>query len=62
MNQKLIKQFISYIDKERKFSKHTMRNYQNDLEQFDSFLSKYDEKLTFLSIDKTAIIFLKVVV
>ena len=57
MNQKLIKQFISYIDKERKFSKHTMRNYENDLEQFDSFLSKYDEKLTFLSIDKTAIQF-----
>ena len=57
MNQKLIKQFISYIDKERKFSKHTMRNYQNDLEQFDSFLSEYDKELTFLSIDKTAIQF-----
>ncbi|MBI44559.1 MAG: site-specific tyrosine recombinase XerD [Candidatus Marinimicrobia bacterium] len=57
MNQKLIKQFISYIDKERKFSKHTIRSYQNDLEQFNDFLSKYDKKLTFLSIDKTAIQF-----
>jgi len=57
MNQEIINQFILYIDKERNFSKNTMRSYKNDLIQFDEFLSKYDNSLSFLNIDKTAIQF-----
>jgi len=57
MNEKIINQFILYIDKERKFSKNTIRGYKKDLIQFDEFLSKYDTLLNFLNIDKTAIQF-----
>jgi len=57
MNQEIINQFILYIDKERNFSKNTIRGYKNDLIQFDEFLSKYDNSLSFLNIDKTAIQF-----
>ena len=57
MNEKIINQFILYIDKERKFSKNTIRGYKKDLIQFDEFLSKYDTSLNFLNIDKTAIQF-----
>ena len=57
MNEKIINQFILYIDKERKFSKNTIRGYKKDLIQFDEFLSQYDTSLNFLNIDKTAIQF-----
>ena len=52
MNKKIINQFILYIEKERNFSKNTIRGYKNDLIQFDQFLSKYDKALNFLDIDK----------
>ena len=57
MNKKIINQFLLYIEKERKFSKNTIRSYKNDLIQFNEFLSKYDNSLNFLNIDKTAIQF-----
>ena len=57
MNKKIIDQFILYIDKERHFTKNTIRGYRNDLIQFDDFLSRYDTTLNFLNIDKTAIQF-----
>ena len=56
-NNKLIKEFLSYLKNERKFSNHTIRSYRNDLVQFDTFLSKYDDSLNFINIDKTAIQF-----
>ena len=56
-NTKIIKDFLSYINYERKFSKHTIRNYKNDLEQFDKFLLKYDDNINFINLDKTAIQF-----
>ena len=57
MNKKIINQFLLYIEKERNFSKNTIRSYKNDLIQFNEFLSKYDNSLNFLNIDKTAIQF-----
>ena len=57
MNKKEINEFILYIEKERKFSKNTIRSYRKDLIQFDEFLCKYDPSLNFLNIDKTAIQF-----
>ena len=57
MNEKIINQFLTYISKERNFSKNTVRSYRNDLIQFNQFLYGYDNMLSFLSIDKTAIQF-----
>jgi len=57
MNKKIINQFLLYIEKERNFSKNTISSYKNDLIQFNEFLSKYDNSLNFLNIDKTAIQF-----
>ena len=54
-NIKIIEEFLSYLKDERKFSNHTIRSYRNDLIQFDGFLSKYDDSLNFINIDKTAI-------
>ena len=56
-NIKIIENFLSYLKDERHFSKHTIRNYRNDLVQFDEFLSRYDNSLNFIKIDKTAIQF-----
>ena len=56
-NIKIIKSFLSYIKDEKKFSNHTIRSYENDLVQFDIFLSNYDNSLNFTNIDKTAIQF-----
>ncbi len=56
-NIEIIRDFLSYIANERKFSKHTVRNYKNDLEQFDKFLSQYDDDINFINLDKTAIQF-----
>ena len=40
-----ITEFIDYIEKEKKFSSHTITAYKRDLEIFSSFcLSSYDEK------------------
>ena len=51
----LIKEFILYIKNERKFSIHTLRSYEYDLNEFSSFLNKYDNKLSFLDVDRSAI-------
>ena len=56
-NIKIINDFLTYLKNERNFSDHTIRNYKNDLMQFDKFLSKYDHSLNFINIDKTAIQF-----
>ena len=56
-NTKIIDKFLFYIKNERKFSVHTIRNYNNDLLKFNEFLFSYDNELNFLNIDKTAIQF-----
>ena len=45
MNEKIINQFISYIDKECHFSKNTMRGYKNDLIQYLDFLVESETNL-----------------
>ena len=41
-----IRQFMSYLAAEKNASPHTCRNYQRDLEQFESFLKKSNTCLT----------------
>ncbi len=36
-----IQRFLEYLEKERKYSSHTIKSYEDDLNQFYSFLSKY---------------------
>jgi len=36
-----LREFIKYISLERRFSKNTIEAYQNDLQQFESFLREY---------------------
>jgi site-specific recombinase XerD len=35
-----VKLFTEYLKDQRGFSQHTIRNYENDLKQFHSFLVK----------------------
>jgi integrase/recombinase XerC len=37
-----INEFLEYIKFEKRYSKHTLTSYQNDLEQFFTFLKQYD--------------------
>ena len=57
INHQLIDRFLEYIQNNRKFSLHTVRSYKSDLEQFNEFLSKYDNNMDFKKIDRTAIQF-----
>ena len=41
-----IKSFIAYIRQEKRLSPHTLLAYQNDLEQFQSFLALSDETIS----------------
>ena len=55
MNKKLILDFIKFLENEKRFSKHTIRSYQYDLNEFNDFLFAHDEKLTFFDIDRSVI-------
>ena len=52
-NTKLIDEFLNYLNKERNFSKHTIRNYNIDLKQFSEFLYTVNTSFNFLNLDKT---------
>ena len=54
-NNKYINNFLDYIDKERNFSKHTIRNYRIDLLSFSKFLNETDSSLSFIKIDRSFI-------
>ena len=54
-NDKYINNFLEYIEKERNFSKHTIRNYRIDLISFSNFLQTADSNLSILKIDKSFI-------
>ena len=53
-NKELIISFLEYLQNERKYSLHTIRNYKTDLKEFNKFLYKLD-KLQFECIDRNAI-------
>ena len=38
----MIKSFLSYLEHERRYSPHTIKSYENDLVQFDRFLTGFD--------------------
>lgn len=40
----MIRSFLRYIEFEKRYSKHTLTSYQNDLEQFEKFLQKEFEQ------------------
>ncbi len=56
-NENLINDFLDFIKNAKKFSIHTLRSYKNDLFEFNRFLLKYDESLSFIDVDKSAIQF-----
>ncbi len=41
----MINSFLQYIEFEKRYSKHTVVSYKNDLEQFSIFLTSYDRHL-----------------
>ena len=56
MNKNII-EFIKYIKLEKRYSGHTIESYQNDLNQFESFLLKYfnTDKIFWHLVDKKVI-------
>jgi len=54
-NLDIIKEFLLYLDKERNFSKHTIRNYNIDLIQFSKFIYQNSNKNNFLNINRSLI-------
>ena len=56
-NKEIIKDFLHFIKKEKKYSNHTFRSYKYDLFEFSNFLNGYDKSLSFIEIDRTAIQF-----
>jgi len=55
MNKKLILDFKNFLENEKRFSKHTIRSYYYDLNEFNDFLLMYDKQLTFFDIDRSVI-------
>ena len=51
-NEKVIKDFLSYLKNERKFSPHTLRGYKIDLSNFNQFLKVNNSKQNFFDISK----------
>ena len=54
-NQQQINEFLSYLKEIRRYSDHTIRNYQIDLCQFIRYLYKNDPELLILDIDKDSV-------
>lgn len=46
----MIESFLKYIEFEKRYSKHTVITYKNDLEQFNIFLSNLDQQLNLQSV------------
>ncbi len=43
--QAQIQSFLNFIEFERRYSKHTLESYTNDLLQFDAFLKPYEKEI-----------------
>lgn len=43
--QAQIQSFLNYIEFEKRYSKHTLESYTNDLLQFDAFLKPYEKEV-----------------
>ena len=55
MNEKLMLDFKYFLENEKRFSKHTIRSYEYDLNKFNNFLLMKNENLTFFDIDRSVI-------
>src|SRR5687768_12889198 len=40
-----VQSFFNYLEFEKRYSKHTLEAYQNDLAQFEIFLTPYEKEL-----------------
>ncbi len=49
--EEIIEIFLSYLEKQRRFSKHTIRAYSVDLKQFVLFIEKKYKKITLSTIE-----------
>ncbi len=54
-NQEIVSEFLDHIRNMRKFSEHTIRAYNTDLNQFLSFLDSYNKKVYLLELDKNLV-------
>ena len=51
--ERFIGKFLNYLDVEKNYSEHTIRNYRSDLKEFHRFLDKKDPKqITHLDLRK----------
>jgi tyrosine recombinase XerC len=53
--KKVMLEFLSYLDKERGFSSHTIKAYQTDLNRFILFLAQEENKSNFKAVTRHAI-------
>ena len=54
-NKKQVDEFLNYLKNIRKYSKHTIRNYEIDLKQFIRYLYKANQNMLILELDKDTI-------
>ncbi len=47
--------FIEYLRSERNYSRSTLRSYERDLREFESFMHARDEQLTWANLDKDVV-------
>ena len=50
-NITLINNFLEYLKIEKRYSNHTLASYENDLFQFDNYLSNFYDSLSLVSVD-----------
>lgn len=50
-NITLINNFLEYLKIEKRYSNHTLVSYENDLFQFDNYLSNFYDSLSLVSVD-----------
>ena len=50
-NITLINNFLEYLKIEKRYSNHTLVSYENDLFQFDNYLSNFYDSLSLISVD-----------
>lgn len=55
--KKIILDFLSYIKNEKKFSNHTIRAYEYDLNEFKNFLNKYSKGIEIQNIQASSLQF-----
>ena len=55
--QNIILDFLSYVKNEKKFSKHTIRAYEYDLNEFEDFLNRYSKGIKIKNVEASSLQF-----